>query len=166
MERAGSAVRLICNDKIESMKRSNIKRHFDTHHTTFASKYPAGDSRKKACQELLSKVQASQQQLRVWTQQGNWNSASFAGALAIVRNGKPFTDGEYAKAFMIDVASELFDEFLDKDKIIKQIKDMPLSARTVHNRAIMMSNQIEATQVKDINVAPFFSLALDEQLYL
>nr|XP_033788672.1 general transcription factor II-I repeat domain-containing protein 2-like [Geotrypetes seraphini] len=39
---------------------------------------------------------------------------------------------------------------------------MPLSARTVHNRTIMMANQIEATQVKDINAAPFFSLALDE----
>ena len=124
VERAGSAVCLICNDKIASLKRSNIKRHFDTRHSTFASKYPAGDSRKKACQELLCRVQASQQQLRVWTQQGDWNSASFAGALAIVRSGKPFTDGEYAKTFMVDVANELFDDFADKDKIIKRIKDM------------------------------------------
>uniref|UniRef100_A0A3B4FRD4 Tc1-like transposase DDE domain-containing protein n=1 Tax=Pundamilia nyererei TaxID=303518 RepID=A0A3B4FRD4_9CICH len=93
-------------------------RHFDTRHTTFASKCPAGDSRKKACQELLWYGM-------VWY----WNSASFAGALAIVRNGKPFTDGEYAKTLI-----------------------------TVHDRTIMMSNQIEATQVKDINAAPFFSL--------
>ncbi len=42
VERAGSAVCLIFNDKISSMKRSNIKQHFDTHHATFASKYPAG----------------------------------------------------------------------------------------------------------------------------
>uniref|UniRef100_A0A803K5K3 General transcription factor II-I repeat domain-containing protein 2A-like n=2 Tax=Xenopus tropicalis TaxID=8364 RepID=A0A803K5K3_XENTR len=91
------------------MKRSNIKRHFDTHHTTFASKYPAGD-----------------------------------------------------KTFMLDVANELFDDFSDKDKIIKRIKDMPLSARNVRERTIMMANQIEATQVKDINAALFFSLALDE----
>uniref|UniRef100_A0A3Q0RY82 HAT C-terminal dimerisation domain-containing protein n=1 Tax=Amphilophus citrinellus TaxID=61819 RepID=A0A3Q0RY82_AMPCI len=116
----------------------------------------------KACQELLCKVQASQQQLRVWTQQGDWNSASFAGALAIVRNGKPFTDGEYAKTFMLDVANELFDDFLNKDKIIKRIKDMPLSARTVHNHTNMMANQIEETQAKGINAALFFSLALDE----
>ncbi|BFZ18385.1 hypothetical protein BsWGS_21424 [Bradybaena similaris] len=161
VERTGSAVCLICSDKIASMKRTNIKRHFETRHSTFALKYPAGDSRKKACQELLSRVQASQQQIRVWIQQGDWNSASFAGALAIVRNGKPFTDGEYAKALMLDVANELFDDFSDKDKIIKRIKDMPLSARTVHDRSIMMSNQIEAMQVKDINAAPFFSLALD-----
>uniref|UniRef100_A0A3P9HEE7 DUF4371 domain-containing protein n=1 Tax=Oryzias latipes TaxID=8090 RepID=A0A3P9HEE7_ORYLA len=82
-------------------------------------------------------------QLRVWTQQGDWNSASFAGALAIVRNGKPFTDGEF---------------------IIKRIKDRPLSSRTVHDRTIMISNQIEATQVKDINAAQFFSLALDDMI--
>uniref|UniRef100_A0A3B3VE12 SPIN-DOC-like zinc-finger domain-containing protein n=1 Tax=Poecilia latipinna TaxID=48699 RepID=A0A3B3VE12_9TELE len=154
VERAGSAVCLICNDKIASMKRSNVKRHFDTRHATFASKYPAGDSRKKACQELLSRVQASQQQLHVWTRQGDYNSASFAGSLAIVRNGKPFTDGEYAKTLMLDVANELFDDLPNKDKIIKRIQDMPLSARTVHD--------LEETQVKDINAAPFFSLALDE----
>uniref|UniRef100_A0A8C5I7P3 Uncharacterized protein n=1 Tax=Gouania willdenowi TaxID=441366 RepID=A0A8C5I7P3_GOUWI len=122
VERAGSAVCLICNHKIASMKRSNVKRHFDTRH----------------------------QQLRLWTRQGDYNSASFAGSLAIVRNGKPFTDGEYAKTFMLDV------------KIIKQIQDMPLSARTIHDRTIMMANQVEETQVKDINAAPFFSLALDE----
>ena len=79
-----------------------------------------------------------------------------------MRNVKTFTDGEYTKTFMLDVANELFDDFSDKDKIIKRIKDMPLSARTLHDRTIMMANQIEATQVKDINAAPFFSLALDE----
>ena len=36
VERADSAVCLICNDKITSMKRSNVKRHFDTRHDTFA----------------------------------------------------------------------------------------------------------------------------------
>ncbi|KAK7938604.1 hypothetical protein WMY93_001930 [Mugilogobius chulae] len=121
-----------------------------------------GDNRKKACQELLKRVQASQQHLRVWTQQGDGNSASFAGSLAIVRNGKPFTDGDFAKAFMLDVANELFDDFANKDKIIKRIKDMPLSARTVHDRTMMMSNQVEERQVKDLNTAPYFSLALDE----
>lgn len=162
LERAGTAVCLICSDKISSMKRSNIKRHFDTRHATFASKYPAGESRKKACQELLRSMQASQQQLSTWTRQGNWNSASFAGSLVIARNGKPFTDGEYAKTFMLDVANELFDDFSNKCKIIKRIEDMPLSARTVHDRTIMMANQVAETQMKDISAASYFSLALDE----
>uniref|UniRef100_A0A3B3VLW8 Uncharacterized protein n=1 Tax=Poecilia latipinna TaxID=48699 RepID=A0A3B3VLW8_9TELE len=61
--RAGSAMCLICNDKIASLKWSN-----------------------KACQELQSRVQASQQQMRIWTRQGDCNSTSFAGSLAIVSN--------------------------------------------------------------------------------
>uniref|UniRef100_A0A3B3BWL0 SPIN-DOC-like zinc-finger domain-containing protein n=1 Tax=Oryzias melastigma TaxID=30732 RepID=A0A3B3BWL0_ORYME len=159
VERAGSAVCLICNDKIASMKRSNVKRHFDTRHATFASKYPAGDSRKKACQELLSRVQASQQQLRVWTRQGDYNSPSFAGSLAIVRNKKPFTDGEYAKTFM------LFDDLPNKDKIMKRIQDMPLLARTVHDRTVMMANQVEEAQVKDINAATKSRCSADERFH-
>uniref|UniRef100_A0A3Q2U2G7 HAT C-terminal dimerisation domain-containing protein n=1 Tax=Fundulus heteroclitus TaxID=8078 RepID=A0A3Q2U2G7_FUNHE len=79
-----------------------------------------------------------------------FSSGFFAhlNSLAIVRNRKPFTDGEYAKTFMLD--------------IIKRIKDMPLLVRTVHDRTIMMANQVEETQVKVINAALFFSLALDE----
>lgn len=58
---------------------------------------------KERLQELLCRVQASQQQLHVWSQQGDWNSVSFAGVLTIVRNGKPFTDEGYAKTFVLDV---------------------------------------------------------------
>ncbi|XP_077971330.1 SCAN domain-containing protein 3-like [Styela clava] len=144
------------------MKRSNVKRHFHTCHTSFASKYPEGDIRKGACLELLRQVKASQQQLRAWSQKGNCNSASFAASLAIVKNGKPFTDGEYAKIFMLDVANELFEDLSKKDTIIKRIKDVPLSARTVHDRAIMMANEVEEIQLKDINKAELFSLAFDE----
>ena len=43
---------------------------------------------------------------------------------------------------------------------------MPLSARTVHDRTIMMANQVEETQVKDINAATYFSLVLDESTVL
>uniref|UniRef100_A0A3B3C526 Uncharacterized protein n=1 Tax=Oryzias melastigma TaxID=30732 RepID=A0A3B3C526_ORYME len=132
VERAGSAVCLICNDKIASMKRSNVKRHFDTRHATFASKYPAGDSRKKA---------------------------------SIVRNGKPFTDGEYAKTFMMDVANELFDDLPNEDKIMKRIQDMPLSARTVHDRTVMMANQVVETQVKNINFSVIARYASGDTLH-
>ena len=60
VERTGSAVCLICNAQILTIKRSNVKRHFDTCHATFASKYPEGNSRKKACLKLLRKMKASQ----------------------------------------------------------------------------------------------------------
>ena len=63
---------------------------------------------------------------------------------------------------MFDVANELFEDFSNTDKIIKRIKDMPLPARTVHDCMIMMANQVEETQLKNINAAALFFLALDE----
>ena len=78
-------------------------------------------------------VQASQPQPHVWIHEGNCISTSFDCALAIVSNRKLFQEREYADAFIIDVTNELFDDFSDKDKLTKQIKCMPLSARTVHD---------------------------------
>uniref|UniRef100_A0A8C5EAW6 HAT C-terminal dimerisation domain-containing protein n=1 Tax=Gouania willdenowi TaxID=441366 RepID=A0A8C5EAW6_GOUWI len=68
-------------------------------------------------------------------------------------NKKSFQDGEMVKEAFVEAAES-------QDN--KRIQDMPLLARTVHDHTIMMANQVEETQVKDINAAPFFSLALDE----
>ena len=59
VERTGTAVCLTFNAQISLMKWSNVKWFFDTYHATFASKYLEGDSRKKACLELLHEVKAS-----------------------------------------------------------------------------------------------------------
>lgn len=65
---------------------------------------------------------------------------------------------------MLDVANELFNDLPNKDKIIKRIPDMPLSTKEllVIVPSIMVVNQVEETQVKDINAALFFSLTLVE----
>uniref|UniRef100_A0A3B4BD55 Uncharacterized protein n=1 Tax=Periophthalmus magnuspinnatus TaxID=409849 RepID=A0A3B4BD55_9GOBI len=102
----------LCNDKISLLKWSNIKRHFDTHHTTFALKYPVGDSWKKACQELLKS--ASQSAL-CW--------------------------------FFSNLPKHSCLMWLMNSLMTLRIKSMPLSARTVHDRTIMMANQVEEKQV-------------------
>lgn len=97
------------------LKKSNIKRHFETHHAAFAAKYPVGESRKKACAKLQCKLQAGWQQLQAWTgASGSLNAASFACSLEIARQGKPFTDGEYVKSCMLITATELFADFQNK----------------------------------------------------
>lgn len=163
IESHGALLCLICTERIASFKKSNVKRHFETHHAAFAAKYPVGESRKKACAELQRKLHVGQQQMQTWTDTtGSTNAASFAAALGIVRHGKPFTDGEYVKSCMLNMATELFADFPNKEKIIQKIKDVPLSARTVHDRAVMMAHEIEGVQIQDITSADFFSLALDE----
>lgn len=71
VQRARSAVCLICINKNSISSEGQLKGGMPT--ATMQS----------------ARVQANQQQLCVRTRQGDWNSASFAGALAIVRNGKP-----------------------------------------------------------------------------
>ncbi|GBO11094.1 hypothetical protein AVEN_67651-1 [Araneus ventricosus] len=47
---------LICHEKLVHNKKSNLERHFITKHTQFAGKYPTGEARKKAVEELPKKT--------------------------------------------------------------------------------------------------------------
>ena len=62
----------------------------------------------------------------------------------------------------IKMSEHLFSDFKNKTEIIQKIKDMPLSAKIVKERAIKMANNITDQQIKDINSAPAFSIACDE----
>ncbi|VDN26173.1 unnamed protein product, partial [Dibothriocephalus latus] len=64
-------------------------------------------------------------------------------------------------AFVERAVCAVFEDLPNKNNIIKRTQDMPLSAKTVHERTIMMATHVEQTQVKDIEAASFFSLALD-----
>lgn len=57
----------------------------------------------------------------------------------------------------MDEANKLYDDYPNRDKLFELIQDMALSERTVHDRTIII-----ASQVKGMNAALFFSLALDE----
>ncbi|GBL74245.1 General transcription factor II-I repeat domain-containing protein 2A [Araneus ventricosus] len=48
---------LICHEKLAHNKKLNLERHFTTEHTQFDGKYPTGDARKKAVEELQKKKQ-------------------------------------------------------------------------------------------------------------
>ncbi|GBO01047.1 hypothetical protein AVEN_208070-1 [Araneus ventricosus] len=111
---------LICHEKLAHNKKSNLERHFTTKHTQFAGKYPTGDARKKAVEEL-QKQQQSSSMLSNWTQSSNSvNLASFAVSLEIAKREKPFTNGEYVKDWFIRVSEELFCDFKSKAEIMKK----------------------------------------------
>ncbi|GBO29113.1 hypothetical protein AVEN_152568-1 [Araneus ventricosus] len=50
--RDGLQTCLICHEKLVHNKKSNLERHFITKHIQFAGKYPTGEERKKAVEEL------------------------------------------------------------------------------------------------------------------
>ncbi|GBM70772.1 hypothetical protein AVEN_217398-1 [Araneus ventricosus] len=102
---------LICHEKLVHNKNSNLERHFTTKHTQFAGKYPTGDARKKAVEELQKKKTVNSM-LSNWAQSSNnVNLASFAVTLEFAKRGKPFTDGEYVKDCFIRASEELFRDF-------------------------------------------------------
>ena len=85
-------------EKLANNKKINVERHFQTKHTVFAEKYPAGDERIRAVLELLWKSDQSKSTLKRWVKSTNSStSASFVGAQEIARHGTLFTDGQYIK---------------------------------------------------------------------
>ncbi|KAL4120902.1 hypothetical protein QTP88_013511 [Uroleucon formosanum] len=88
--------------------------------------------------------------------------ASFVVSHEIMKSGKPFTDGEYIKKCFIGMSEHLFSEFKNKTEIINKIKDIPLSATTVRDRAVRMTENVSGQQFSDLKSSPVFSLACDE----
>nr|XP_006121069.2 general transcription factor II-I repeat domain-containing protein 2-like isoform X4 [Pelodiscus sinensis] len=163
VDMSGSPQCLICSKRLCANKKWNLERHFMTKHAAFATNYPEGDARKQACEELQRKMNIGPNNLLALSKKGgSLNAASFAGSYSIIREGKPFTYGDYVKRCMLKIGHELFDEFHNKDKILQKIQDLPLSAKTVHDRALKMAHQIEKEQMQKLRTAAYFSFALDE----
>ncbi len=66
------------------------------------------------------------------------------------------------KELFIQISEHLFSDFKNKSEIVQKIKETPLSARTVKERAITMTTIITSKQIEDINAAPAYSIACDE----
>jgi hypothetical protein len=110
---------LIGKEKFAHNKKSNLERHFTNRHASFSTKYPVGDARKKAVEELQKGQETSTSVLNNWMQSfNNINMASFVVSEEIAKSGKPYTDGEYIKRCFIKASEELFWDFKNKADIL------------------------------------------------
>ena len=117
----------------------------------------------RAISELLRKAEQSKCSFQNWIKSPNsTTAASIVASHEIIRRGNPFTDGEYIKESFIKISEHLFSDFKNKTEIVQKIKDMPLSAKTLKDRAIKMATNITSQQIYDINSSPAYSIACDE----
>ena len=154
---------LICKEKFAHNKKSNLERHFKRKHASFSTKYPTGDARKKAVEELQKSQESSTSVFNNWMQSSSSiNMASFVVSQEIAKRGKPYTDGEYIKSCFINASEELFRDFKNKADILKKIKELPLSAKTMKDRTIKMCSNITIQQIEDLKLVSALSIAVDE----
>ncbi|GFV69501.1 SCAN domain-containing protein 3 [Trichonephila clavipes] len=154
---------LICKEKFAHNKKSNLERHFTRKHASFTIKCPTGDARKKAPEELQKSQESSISVFNNWMQSSsNINMASFVFSQEIAKRGKVYTDGEYINNCFINASGELFQDFKNKADILKRIKELPLSAKTLKYRAIKMRLNITTQHIEDLKLVSALSLAVDE----
>ncbi|XP_072251163.1 general transcription factor II-I repeat domain-containing protein 2A-like [Leuresthes tenuis] len=120
-------------------------------------------SEREQFRKLLRKAEERKLSFNKWiSSPQSTSTASFVAALEIIKRGKPFTGGEYMKESFMKISEHLFSDFKNKREIIQKIREMPLSAKTVRDRAIKMAENISSKQIVDINSAEAFSIACDE----
>ena len=156
IEHMGTPMCLICTEKVAVHKEYNIRRHYTTRHAEEYSKYKGNDREgrisslkacltrrqhffKKSCKDSDSAVEAS-----------------YVVSEMIVQAGKPFTDGEFIKKCMLQVASIVCPEKKG------QFSNISLSANTVAERTIELSRNIYNQLQEKAKHFSAYSVALDE----
>ena len=92
----------------------------------------------------------------------NLVTASFEVLKVISQHGKPLSDGNYIKKAWLECAPLLFDNFLEKKKIIQRIKDLSLSRKAVKDRILKLESDTTKQLTQDLSSCKFFSVCIDE----
>ena len=95
-----------------------MERHCKTNHMWLLQR--SEEERKEYITQELTKTNAqSKNLLRFISGNSDLVSASLCLSYSIVKHGKPFSDDEFLRSAFMDCAPFLFDDFKNKDAIIK-----------------------------------------------
>lgn len=148
------ALCLFCNQNISAFKRYNLKRHYDSHVELHKLK---GDSRREKIFQLKSALKEKQNtQETVSKESALIVKASYTVSNLIAKKMKPFTEGEFVKECLEQVAEILCPE---KKTLFAQIS---LSRQSTTRRIREISQSVEEKLVALCSSFVFFSIALDE----
>ncbi|GFW94985.1 general transcription factor II-I repeat domain-containing protein 2A [Trichonephila clavipes] len=162
INKGDKAVCVLCSETVVC-RTSSVKRHFETNHKSFCEKSEP-EQKEFIASAIKDRNKQSTSMFKYVSKNCHTSAASYSGANAIARHGKPFQEGEFLKEAWLVCAPSLFDEFDNKDKIIQRIKDVPLSRNTMKYRILKLAENVTNEQKNDINSAPFILLWLDESI--
>lgn len=152
---------LICNQTVAIIKSSNIKRHYDTKHKSFAGNFPLGsDLRKSKIASLLSSYSSSTQIIsRSMTEQEKCGEASLRISWTLAKHMKPFTDADVVKECFLEAGNALFE---NKKDVVETIRRIPLSASTSTRNTHVLAEENHCDLKQQLNNANYYALAMDE----
>ena len=123
---------LICRKNVSASKLFSVKRHYETLHEAKYAEF-IGKSRENLVTKLKSSLSAQQNTFTKFVAQNEKSViASYVIAEKIARSARPFTDGEFVRECMQEVAkvmlpdkSRLFDDIsLSRNSIARRIEDI------------------------------------------
>ena len=155
-EVGSKAVCLLCNENMAAMKEYNINRHYTSKHIGFGSNLSTAEREKKAT-ELQDKLVKQQHVFcKINIEQQAATEASFVVAHNIAKHSKPFSDAEFVKQCIMDVAERVCPESKQK------LEGVSLSRRTVARRIEAIDADLKSQLSDKVKSFNWFSLALDE----
>ena len=156
VESGNSALCLLCNQSITTIKEFNLKRHFDSKHG-FGIKSLSEEQKLKKIESLKESVT---RQKNLFTKQDTTAKAatlvSYEIAHIIAKKKKPFSDGDYIKECL-----SAFSKYSCPEKKAK-VEEVSLSRNTITRRIEEISEHLVEKLHECATKFQYFSLALDE----
>ncbi|XP_042242397.1 general transcription factor II-I repeat domain-containing protein 2B-like [Homarus americanus] len=153
------AVCLICRESVAMLKNYNLKRHFETKHSSKYEKFSDEQKRKKA-NEMVVQLQQKNIFRKQFASKDDITKVSYVIAHKIAKNSKPLSEGEFIKECMIDSAS-----ILCPDKK-NQFENVCLSRRTIVRRVENIAENMYLQFKEKVRTFEYYSLALDESCHV
>uniref|UniRef100_A0A3B3HZV5 Uncharacterized protein n=1 Tax=Oryzias latipes TaxID=8090 RepID=A0A3B3HZV5_ORYLA len=157
---------LICGTAIAVPMRHNVERHFKTCHKNFDANYPPGSALRTEKARGLKAALDMQRTFftRPAKKSHNATEASFRAAHFLIKNKKPFSDGEVLKEAMMLVANTIFKDEKYAPDVISTLSDVQLGASTIARRVTSLSENLTEKLDRDLAACRWFSVQCDESV--
>ena len=146
-------------------RTSSVKRYFENVHNNISN--TTEEKKRELIRSALSKTKKQADKFINFIS-GRSSSilvaANFEVSKVIVQHRKPLSDGGYIKKAWLELASLLFDNFSEKEKIIQRIKHLSLSRKTIKERILKLENDSTKQLTQDLSSCKFFSICIDESI--